>query len=83
MFFAMVTIFAKITVSLMENVFRGGTNMENGIYNRKEIRIVMYDKDDGNPFVVVNNDGFADQPIVLIGEDATRLIHSIADCLDA
>lgn len=57
--------------------------MENGIYNRREIRIVMYDKDDGNPFVVVNNDGFADQPIVLIGEDAARLIHSIADCLDA
>lgn len=57
--------------------------MENGFYSRREIKIVMYDKDDGNPFVIVNNEGYPDQPIVLVGEDAAKLIHSIASCLDA
>lgn len=56
--------------------------MENGIYTRRELEIVLYEKAGAIPFVIVNSDGCANQPIVLTGETAERLILAIADCLD-
>lgn len=55
--------------------------MENGIYTRREFQIVLYEKEDAAPFVIVNNDRCANYPMVLTGEDAKRLILTIADCL--
>lgn len=55
--------------------------MVNGIYNRREFQIVLYEKEDAEPFVILNNDRCADHPMVLTGENAERLILAIADCL--
>lgn len=56
--------------------------MENGIYTRREIQIVLYENDSAAPFVVVNNDKCKNYPMVLTGDDAERLILAIADCLE-
>ena len=56
--------------------------MENGIYTRREIQIVLYENEGDTPFVIVNNDGCMNHPMVLTGENAERLILAIADCLD-
>ena len=55
--------------------------MENGIYTRREIQIVLYENENATPFVIVNNDRCANHPMVLTGENAERLILAIADCL--
>lgn len=55
--------------------------MKNGIYDRREFQIVLYEKEGTAPFVIVNNDGCENRPIVLYGENAERLILAIADCL--
>lgn len=55
--------------------------MENGIYDRREIQIVLYEKEDTAPFVVVINDKCANRPMVLTGENAERLMLAFADCL--
>lgn len=55
--------------------------MMNGIYNRREFQIVLYEKEGAEPFVIVNNDRCAGYPMVLSGENAERLILAIADCL--
>lgn len=56
--------------------------MENGIYNRSEYRIVLYEKDGAESFVIFHNEHHADQPIVLIGEIAEELILDIATFLN-
>ena len=56
--------------------------MENGIYTRREIQIVLYENENATPFVIVNNDRCVNHPMVLTGENAERLILTIADCLD-
>ena len=56
--------------------------MENGIYTRRDYQIVLYEKEGVEPFVVINNDGFTNYPIVLTGKDAEKLILAIATCLN-
>lgn len=56
--------------------------MENGIYTRKELQVVLYYKEGAVPFVIVNNDGYANKPVVLTGERAERLVHAINTCLN-
>ena len=56
--------------------------MENGIYTRREITIGLYEKDSTTQFVVINNDGYANNPMVLSGEAAENLILAIANCLN-
>lgn len=56
--------------------------MENGIYTRSEYQIVLYTKDGAAPFVIVNNEHFANQPAVLYGDDAEGLILAIAAYLN-
>lgn len=56
--------------------------MENGIYNRREIQIVLYEKKGAEPFVVVKNDGFVDSHMVLTGQNAENLILAIATHLN-
>ena len=56
--------------------------MKNGIYTRREIRIISYEKDGTEPFVVVAHDKCTDYPIVLSGPNAEKLIQAIADCLE-
>ena len=65
----------------METIIEGGMDMENGIYTRREFQIVLYEKEDAVPFVIVNNDRCTNYPMVLTGENAERLILAIADCL--
>ena len=55
--------------------------MDNGIYNRREFQIVLYEKEGAEPFVIVNNDMCTDCPMVLTGENAKRLMLAFADCL--
>ena len=56
--------------------------MENGIYTRREYQIVLYEKEGAAPFVIVNNDHYANHPVVLTGENAEGLILAIATYLD-
>ena len=56
--------------------------MENGIYTRREITIGLYEKDGATQFVVINNDGYANSPMVLSGESAEKVILAIANCLN-
>ena len=56
--------------------------MENGIYTRRELQIVLYEKEGATPFVIVNNDGYANNPMVLIGENAEKLILAVATYLN-
>ena len=56
--------------------------MKNGIYTRREIQIVLYEKEGATPFVVINNDHYANHPAVLTGENAKRLIQAIATYLN-
>ena len=74
--------YAKITAPLMEIIFKGGMDMEEGIYTRREYRIVLYEKEGTTPFVIVHNDHYVNQPMVLIGENAEQLILSFAACLN-
>ena len=55
--------------------------METGNYTRRELQIVLYEKEDATPFVIVNNDGYPNKPMVLTGKDAEKLIRAIATCL--
>lgn len=56
--------------------------METGIYTRRELQIVLYEKEGATPFVIVNNDGYENEPIVLTGENAEELILAIATYLN-
>lgn len=56
--------------------------MENGIYTRSEYQIVLYEKEGTAPFVIVNNERFADQPVVLYGDNAEGLILALAAYLN-
>lgn len=56
--------------------------METGIYTSRELQIILYEKEGATPFVIVNNDGYANEPMVLIGEDAEKLILAIATYLN-
>lgn len=56
--------------------------MENGIYTRREYQIVLYEKEGAEPFVIVNNDHYANHPAVLTGENAEGLILAIATYLN-
>ena len=56
--------------------------MENGIYTRREFRIVVYEKEGAAPFVVIHNDHYADEPWVLSGDTAESLMLAIADYLN-
>ena len=73
--------FAKNTAPLMGIIFKGGIDMENGIYNRSEYRIVLYENGGAEPIVIVHNDRHADQPVILSGENAERLIMAIVSYL--
>ena len=66
----------------MEPIIRGGIDMENGSYTRRELQIVLYEKEGAEPFVVVKNDRYANHPVVLFGESAESLIQSIVTYLD-
>lgn len=57
--------------------------MENGIYTRREYQFVLYEREDAEPFVIVNNDRYANRPVVLAGENAERLIRAIATYLNS
>ena len=56
--------------------------MENGIYTRREYQIVLYEKEGSTPFVVVNNDGCENRPIVLSGDNAEGLIYALVYYLE-
>lgn len=56
--------------------------METGIYTRRELQIILYEKEGATPFVIVNNDGYENEPIVLTGENAEELILAIATYLN-
>lgn len=73
---------AKITAPLMGIIFKGGLGMNNGIYNRSEYQIVLYENGGAEPIVIVHNDKHADQPIVLTGETAEQLILAIVSYLE-
>ena len=63
-------------------MIKGGIDMKNGIYNRSEYRIVLYENGHAEPIVIIHNDRHADQPMVLTGENAERLILAVATCLN-
>lgn len=56
--------------------------MENGIYTRREYQIVLYEKEGADPFVIVNNDRYMGEPIVLSGDAAEGLILAMANYLN-
>lgn len=56
--------------------------MDNGIYNRSEYQIVLYEKEGAAPFVVVKSEHYADQSTVLYGENAEGLILAMATYLN-
>lgn len=56
--------------------------MENGIYTRREYRIVLYENENDTPFVMVHNDHYPDHPVVLTGENAEQLILAVATYLN-
>ena len=56
--------------------------MENGIYTRREYQIILYEKEGAESFVVVKNDNYPDEPVVLFGDNADGLILTIATYLN-
>ena len=57
--------------------------MEDGIYVRKELRIVTYERDGGDDvFVAIFNDTDPTHPIVKHGESARTLVMTLLDQLD-
>ena len=55
--------------------------MKDGIYNHSEYRIELYENGTAEPIVIIHNDRHADQPMVLIGENAERLMMAIVSYL--
>ena len=57
--------------------------MEDGIYVRKELKIVTYERGDGEDvFVMVINDTDPTHPIIKHGESARTLVMTLLDQLD-
>lgn len=57
--------------------------MENGMYVRKELKVVTYERGSGEDvFVVIINEADPDYPIVKHGESARALVMSLLDQLD-
>ena len=58
--------------------------MDNGFYKRKELRIVIYEKEGATDksFVIVTNENHPTDVVVMTGVTAENMIISISDCID-
>lgn len=58
--------------------------MDNGFYKRKELKIVMYEKEGmlDKSFVIVTNEDHPTEVVVATGVIAENMIISINDCID-
>ena len=58
--------------------------MDNGFYKRKELRIVIYEKEGATDksFVVITNEDQPTDVVVMTGVIAENMIISISDCID-
>lgn len=58
--------------------------MDNGFYRRKELRIVIYEKEGATDksFVIVTNEDSPTDVVVMTGVTAENMIISISDCVD-
>lgn len=57
--------------------------MDNGIYVRRELKIITYERGvSDDVFVVVINDTDPDHPIVIHGDPARTLVMTLLDQLD-
>lgn len=52
--------------------------MENGIYNRKELKLVIYESGD-NAILVVTNDEWPSEPIIMTGDKAKRIVLNLME----
>lgn len=56
--------------------------MENGIYNRRDFKVTLFEKKDSKPLAVVVNELYPNEPVLLNGDEAKKLILAILNCLD-
>lgn len=58
--------------------------MDNGFYKRKELRIVIYEKEGmlDKSFVIVTNENHPTDVVVMTGDIAVDMILNISNCID-
>lgn len=58
--------------------------MDNGFYKRKELRIVIYEKEGATDksFVIVTNEDHPTDVVVATGDIAASMIFGISNCID-
>lgn len=56
--------------------------MENGIYTRRDFKVTLFEKKGAVPLAVVVNELYANESVLLSGNEAKKLILAIVNCLD-